>query len=220
MDLEALMKCEDEDDFSRLMMDDVMGGYNGTSIHPNHIQIAIVEHPANYTLDQIKSFFGTVDKNLNVKFWVGDGTNVKIEGVQFHRYDLYSDEEPIINIQFADGLYRFQEPMVEREDGITIDVNGKFISFKNNGEVLYFNSFEEMHKTTTEILEKYWPNHDHPEIAIKDSISNYPRTKFMVESFADHITTIDGQVEKIMLAERFEKYIPELKFVFNTDDYA
>lgn len=68
MDIDALRKCEHEDDLSRLMMDDIFGGYSDPTVHPNHKQIAIVDNAADFNIDRLKSFFGKVHQELGVKF--------------------------------------------------------------------------------------------------------------------------------------------------------
>jgi len=219
MDLDELKKCENEDDFSALMMEDVLGGYNQPGRNPNHKNIAIVDHAANYSIEQIKSFFEKVHSELNVKFWVGDGTTVTIDGRIFHRHFLYSDEEPLISILFADGIFRLQEPTVEKPDGISIDLKGLSIIFNNMGEELEYGSARELQKAVTRILDDYWPELDNPGIVIRDSISVYSRTKWMVESFSDYLMSLDSQKEKIDLVKNLEKYIPGLRFKFNPDDF-
>lgn len=219
MDLDALRKCENEDDFSALMMEDVLSGYNDPTIYPNHKQIAIVDHAVDYNIDQFKSFFEKVHKELHVKFWVGDGTTVKIDGKRYHRYFLYSDKEPLVSLLFNDGIFRLQEPKVERLDGITIDLGGLKIVFKNDGEVLKYGSIEGLQKAVIKILDEYWPDLDNADIAIRDSISNYHRTRWMVESFSDFLNTIDSQKEKINLAKKVEDYIPGLRFEFSHDNF-
>ena len=152
MDLDELKKCENEDDFSMLIMEDVLGGYNQPTLYPNHKKIAIVDHASNYDINQLKSFFEKVHSELKVKFWVGDGTTVTIDGRIFHRHFLYSDEEPLISILFTDGIFRLQEPTVERPDGISIDLKDLKIIFNNMGEVLKYGSAEELQKAVTKIL--------------------------------------------------------------------
>jgi len=219
MDLDKLKKCENEEDFSALMMEDVLGGYNQPGRYPNHKKIAMVDHGANFDITQIKSFFQKVHSELKVKFWVGDATTVTIDGRFFHRHFLYSDEKPLISILFTDGIFRLQEPLIERPDGISIDLKGLKIIFNNMGEVLKYDSAEELQNAVTKILDDYWPGLDNPDIAIRDSISRNSRTKWMVESFSDYLMTLDTQKEKIDLAKNIEKHIPGLKFEFNPDNF-
>ena len=219
MDVNKLRQCEDEDDFSDLFDEDVLGGYNSPSHHPNHKQIAVVDHLSNYNINQLKSFFEKVQKELKVRFWIGDATSINIDGKRFDRYFLYSDEEPLICMNFNDGLYLLQEPLIERLDGITIDLKGLSITFKNDGEVLSFDSIMDLKKALNKILKEYWPELDSPDIKIRNSLSENPATKWMVESLSCQLMAFDSQEEKILLAKRFEKFIPKLKFEFTPEDY-
>ncbi len=219
MDLDKLRQCEDEDDFSDLMMEDILGGYNDPAVYPNHKQIAVVDHAKNFDLSQRKLFFETVHKDLNVKFWIGDGTSLIIDRKKIHRHFLYSDEEPLICINFADGIYRLQEPVIESLDGITINLKGLTITFKNDDGELKFDSIEELKKAISKILKEYWPEMDSPDIAIRDSLSNNPGTKWMVESFSCQLMATDSQEDKINLLKKIEEFIPKLKFEFNPGDY-
>jgi hypothetical protein len=219
MDLEELKKCKNEDDFSALMMEDVLGGYNQPDLYPDHKKIAIVDHAANYSIEKIKSFFEKVHSELKVKFWVGDVTTVTIEGKVYNRHFLYSDEEPLISSLFTDGIFRLQEPVVERPDGISIDLKGLKIIFNNMGEVLKYGSADELQVAVTRILDDYLPGIDNPDIAIRDSVSRNSRTKWMVESFSDYLMSLDTQKEKIDLLKNFEKHIPGLRFKLSPDRF-
>ena len=219
MDLDALKKCKDNSDFDQLMMEDILRGYTDHVHYPNHEQIAIVDHLGNYDLNQIRSFFDTVHQDLDVQFWVGDAISLNIEGQIFHRYFLYSDEDPDICMQFSDEVYRMQEPEIERYDGITIDLRRSTVTFKNDGEELHFDSEEQMQIGLNRILTEYWPEQAHPDVRIEDSISKNSGTKWIIESFSDFLMSLDSQTKRITLARRLETFIPEFKFELTTDDY-
>ena len=82
-------------------------------------------------------FFEKISDDLRIKFWVGDAISIIIDGKRFHRYFLYSNKKPLIIIKSEDGLYRFQEPLFERLDGITIDLKYLSITFKNDGAIRF-----------------------------------------------------------------------------------
>ena len=220
MDLEELKKCENEDVFSKLIMQDLLKGYNDRSVFPDHRLIAVVDHEEHYSIEKIKSFFDKVRRELEVKFRVGDATTIIISGKKFHRYFLYSDEEPLKKILYPDGVFRLQEPMVERTDGMRIDPKKLCITFRDHGEVLNYSSIDDLQKAVLRILDEYWPGPDHPDIAITDSISEYPVTKWMVESFSDFMITMASSNDQIRLAERIGKHVPDLKFDLRPDQYV
>ena len=112
-----------------------------------------------------------------------------------------------------------QELVVERLDGMTIDLTGDTITLKNDGEVLNFNTLEELHKAIGEILREYWPELDHPDIRIRDNISENPGTHWLVESFAIELMAKDSWEDRINLAKRFEPFVPGLIFEFDPGDY-
>ena len=220
MDIDELRKCETRDDFySDLLIDDILGGYNDPKVRPNHKKIAVVDHAQNLNIHQIISFFETVQKELKVKFWIGEGTSLIIDGRRFYRSFLYSDEEAPISSQYKDDLFRIQEPVVERLDGMTIDLTGDTVTFKNDGEILKFRTLEELYKAIRDILQNYWPELDHPDIRIRDNISENPGTQWLVESFALELMAKDSREDGISLTKRFEQFIPGLKFEFNPGDY-
>lgn len=220
MDIDELRKCETREDFyNDLLMDDILGRYNDPKAHPNHKKIAVVDHAQNLNIHQIISFFEAVQKDLKVKFWIGEGTSLIIDGRRFYRSFLYSDEKPLISSQYKDGLFRIQEPVVERLDGMTIDLTGDTLKFKNDGEILKFPTLEELHKTIQDILQNYWPELDHPDIRIRDNISENPRTRWLVESFALELMAKDSREDRINSAKRFEPFVPGLLFEFDPGDY-
>ena len=219
MDIIELGLCEDMDDFSDLIMKDIICGYNNSTAYPDHKLVAVVDHAANYDIKQLKTFFETVHNELEVQFRIGDGLALIIDGTKFHRSFLYSSEDSLISKLFDDGIFRMQDPVIERCDGMTIDLKDLTITFKNDGEVLTYDSTEEMKKAINKILMEYWPELDHPDICIRDSISNHPGTKWMVESFSDWLMASDSQEKSISLAKQFEKFIPGLNFRFHPEDY-
>ncbi len=210
MDIDELRECETRDDFyDEILMDDIFGGYNDPKVRPNHKKIAVVDHAQNLNIHQIISFFETVQKELKVKFWIGEGTSLIIDGRRFYRSFLYSDEEAPISSQYKDDLFRIQEPVVERLDGMTIDLTGDTVTFKNDGEILKFRTLEELHKAIRDILQNYWPELDHPDIRIRDNISENPGTQWLVESFALELMAKDSREDGISLTKRFEQFIQD-----------
>ena len=219
MDIDRLRQCEDADDFNDLFLEDVLEGYNSPTQKPGHKQIAIVDHLASYQIDQIIPFFEKIAVDLRINFWIGDAISVIIDGKSFHRYYLYSDKKPLIIINSNDGLYRFQEPLFERLDGITIDLKDSSITFKNDGEVLDFDSLDKLKITLKKILNEYWPELDNPDIRIRDSLSENQVTKWMVESFSSQLMATEPREKQILFADRLGEFIPDLKFEFSYSDY-
>jgi len=200
-------------------MEDVLRGYTDQVLYPNFEQVAIVDHLGSYDLNQVRSFFDAVYQDLEVQFWVGDATSLNIDGQVFHRYFLYSDEEPDICIHFSDGVYRRQDPEIERHDGITVDLKGLSVTFKNDGEVLYYDSEAHLKIALKRILAEYWPEEAYPDVRIEDSISEDPATKWLVESFSDFLMAMESQADRITLTRRLEGFIPEFEFEINPEDY-
>lgn len=97
------------------MMEELINGYNDPELYPNHKLIAIVEHAANYNINQLKLFFITVQNELKVNLCVGDGISAIIDSKKYIRFSLYSNEEPMICLQYPDGIYRLQEPIIKRQ---------------------------------------------------------------------------------------------------------
>ena len=219
MNLDALRKCKNNSDFDHLMMEDILNGYTDHVHYPNYEQIAIVDHLGNYDLKQIKLFFDEVYQDLGVQFWVGDATSLTIRGQIFNRYFLYSDEDPDICMHFTDEVYRKQDPEIELHDGISIDLKGLTVTFKDDGEVLHYDSEQQMQIGLKRILTEYWPEHTHPDVRIEDSISENLATKWLIESFSDFLMSLESQADRITLAKRLESFIPEFKFELNPDDY-
>lgn len=219
MDIRELKRCRYEDDFSDLMMKDFICGYDNPVTYPDYKLIAIVDHAASYNIRQLKSFFKTVHNELEVQFVIGDGVSLVIDGTRFHRSFLYSNKLPLISKLFDDGIFRMQEPMIERYDGITIDLKDLTITFKNDGEVLSYDSTEALNKAINRISAEYWPDLAHPDIKIRDSISNHPGTKWLVEAISDQLMTFDTCEKGISLVKRFEEFIPGLNIDFHPEDY-
>jgi len=219
MDLNRLRQCEDADDFNDLFLEDVLEGYNSPTQKPGHKQIAIVDHLASFQIDQIIPFFEKISEDLRINFWVGDAISLIIDGKYFHRYFLYSDKKPFLIINSKDDLYRFQEPLFERLDGITINLKDLSITFKNDGEVLKFDSLGKLKITLKKILNEYWPELDNPDIRIRDSLSENNDTKWMVESFSSQLMATEPREKQVLFADRLGAFIPDFKFEFSSNDY-
>jgi len=219
LDIDKLNQCEDEDDFSDLMLEDIMGGYKYPDSNPNHKQIAVVDHLSTFDIVLLKQFFKKVQEDLNVRFHIGDATSLTIEGKRFYRYFLYSDEHELVSFKYPDGLYRLQEPVFERLDGIAIDLKNLSVRFKNDGETLCYKSVDELKHAVKKILNEYWPDLENPDVRIVDSISEYPDTKWMVESISNHLMATEPRERAILLANKIAEFIPELELEFSGRDY-
>lgn len=214
-----LRQCEDEEDFSYLMMESVSGEYNDSAIHKDHKLIAVVDHLGSYDISQIMNFFEKIYADLRVPFWIGDGTSLIIDGKRFHRSFLYSNEDPLINTISPDALYRLQEPLIEHLDGIIIGLKELNICFKKEGELIKLDSIEETNKAIRKLLTEYWTEGDHPEIIIRDSLSGYDRTKWLVESVSCQLMAMDSREDAISLVGRIVEFIPGLNPDFQPEDY-
>lgn len=219
MDLDAIKKCKSEEDLDHLMMEDVLRGYTDQVCYPNYEQVAIVDHLGSYNLDQVIAFFDAVYQDLRIPFQVGDAISVNRDGRIFHRYFLYSEEESEICSQFSDWIYRRQDPEIVRLDGITIDLAEFTVTFKEDGEVLCYDSEAHLKIGLDRILSEYWAEESHPDVRIEDNISEFPEIKWLVESFSDFLMSMESQADRITLASRVATFIPELAFELNPDDY-